>query len=597
MPMKTPHTTSRTLITRLALGLVAVASLIVLGLQIARLYFVTDDAFISFRYARNLVEGHGLVYNIGERVEGYSNFLWTIWSAVGHFFGAEPVLWANVSSILLTAVLLLLVVRVARNHMTATVDPWLVAVLAIVYLGVDRSFAVWATGGLETRLSTLLLFAAIATSPLFYPDRSRLRLSSLLFGLAILTRMEAYLFFGLTTVLVVALPRGFRSWRWRDYADWLLPFAIIAAAHLIFRLLYYGYPVPNTAYAKVTGANFAMGWKYLLAFFLEYHLWLLAPLIVIGLVAKQKDADDWIHARPLLPVFLMFLPYLFYLAYIGGDHFEFRQLDPILPFLALAIGSGTAAVVGWLRRPVARVAAAAALIALVVAATTVIPWLGAKGMPDRYQVASTPTIDPADYPALRAIPGYARYLRLYNDTYHDLTWHLDAIRAEEHRFFLAKVRQQAQLLNNYLDSGLIDRKASLSLICIGAIPYYTRLETIDYNGLTDTHVAHSAPSVTHNFGRRLIAHEKNADWAYLMQRHVDYIFSIGWGFFTDEFPLPITQPDSYIVHLPDRWMAFRTAMSEADVRAKFGQYPIWYRAKNNAVRQITAGTTAPADVS
>ena len=50
--------------------------------------FLTYDAFISFRYARNLLEGHGLVWNPGERVEGYSNFLWVlelaaIWAATG----------------------------------------------------------------------------------------------------------------------------------------------------------------------------------------------------------------------------------------------------------------------------------------------------------------------------------------------------------------------------------------------------------------------------------------------------------------------------------------------------------------------------------
>lgn len=44
---------------------------------------IVDDAFISCRYARNLAEGHGLVYNVGERVEGYTNFLWTVLVALG----------------------------------------------------------------------------------------------------------------------------------------------------------------------------------------------------------------------------------------------------------------------------------------------------------------------------------------------------------------------------------------------------------------------------------------------------------------------------------------------------------------------------------
>ena len=53
----------------------ALAVGLVLAVQRASIF---DDAFISFRYARNLLDGHGLVWNPGERVEGYTNFLWTI---------------------------------------------------------------------------------------------------------------------------------------------------------------------------------------------------------------------------------------------------------------------------------------------------------------------------------------------------------------------------------------------------------------------------------------------------------------------------------------------------------------------------------------
>ena len=53
-------------------------------------HFLGDDAFISFRYARNLAEGHGLVWNPGEAVEGYTNFLWVVLMAAGIGAGAEP---------------------------------------------------------------------------------------------------------------------------------------------------------------------------------------------------------------------------------------------------------------------------------------------------------------------------------------------------------------------------------------------------------------------------------------------------------------------------------------------------------------------------
>ena len=54
-------------------------------------WFLTDDAFISFRYVRNLLEGHGLVFNPGERVEGYSNFLWVLeLAAIWRVLGVAP---------------------------------------------------------------------------------------------------------------------------------------------------------------------------------------------------------------------------------------------------------------------------------------------------------------------------------------------------------------------------------------------------------------------------------------------------------------------------------------------------------------------------
>ena len=56
----------------------------------ARQAWVCDDAFISFCYAENLTHGLGLVYNAGERVEGYTNFLWTLWVALGMKLGATP---------------------------------------------------------------------------------------------------------------------------------------------------------------------------------------------------------------------------------------------------------------------------------------------------------------------------------------------------------------------------------------------------------------------------------------------------------------------------------------------------------------------------
>src|ERR1700733_14661069 len=79
----------------LVLGLLLPAVLLVVNM--ARVgSFTIDDAYISFRYARNLAHGLGLVYNAGEHIEGYTNFFWTVLLAVGVKVGLDPVLLAKV---------------------------------------------------------------------------------------------------------------------------------------------------------------------------------------------------------------------------------------------------------------------------------------------------------------------------------------------------------------------------------------------------------------------------------------------------------------------------------------------------------------------
>ena len=77
--------------------------LLLLGWLTSVTWFVCDDAFISFRYVRNLVEGHGLVFNPGEYVEGYTNFLWVLeLAAIWSLLGIPPEQAAPVLSVICT---------------------------------------------------------------------------------------------------------------------------------------------------------------------------------------------------------------------------------------------------------------------------------------------------------------------------------------------------------------------------------------------------------------------------------------------------------------------------------------------------------------
>src|SRR5262245_36467174 len=85
--------------------------------------FVIDDAFISLRYARNLATGHGLVYNAGERVEGYTNFLWTLFLALPHLLRIDPIAVGKIANLILALATAWLVYRLGRETIVVAKAP------------------------------------------------------------------------------------------------------------------------------------------------------------------------------------------------------------------------------------------------------------------------------------------------------------------------------------------------------------------------------------------------------------------------------------------------------------------------------------------
>jgi len=143
-----------------------------------QLSWTSDDAYISFRYARNLVNHLGLVYNAGERVEGYTNFLWTLWCALGLRLGIRPESWANLSGVACFAATIALLAALSWRRYRAG-WPLSAVPFAALALGVHRDACVFATGGLETALFTLLavtgyaMLAELGRSTVAVPNHAR----------------------------------------------------------------------------------------------------------------------------------------------------------------------------------------------------------------------------------------------------------------------------------------------------------------------------------------------------------------------------------------------------------------------------------------
>ncbi|RMF85727.1 MAG: hypothetical protein D6736_16680, partial [Nitrospinota bacterium] len=158
----------------------------VLVWNLVHLYSVVDDAYISFRYLDNWLAGHGLVYNPGERVEGYTNFLWIVLLAPLRLLGLQPELASFVLSLAALALLLGAVFRTASS----LADSPVAGGAALLLAASSAHLARWTTSGMETVGFAALL--ALANQQLALRRQHSLK-SSLFFGLAVLTRPNGVL--------------------------------------------------------------------------------------------------------------------------------------------------------------------------------------------------------------------------------------------------------------------------------------------------------------------------------------------------------------------------------------------------------------------
>jgi hypothetical protein len=282
------------------------------------LAFTQDDAFISYRYAQNALDGHGLVYNIGERVEGYTNFLWVICLiiagklGIGFDVAAKSLGIASGIGMIVLAALLIRHFRPTASRL----DDALAAVGA-VWVASNGALAYWAVSGLETAFFGLL----VSLSILLWLRRSRMVVIPI--ALSILTRPEGGLFW-----ILLGVAEWFRSKDTRSIAWHFAAVGVFLAPYAAFKLAYYGDLLPNPFYAK-TGLSWeylTSGMEYIWEFFRDYCLWGAIAIPVLALIRRGRN-----DINALVWTFVIFTGYLML---VGGDVLRpHRFFVPILPVL------------------------------------------------------------------------------------------------------------------------------------------------------------------------------------------------------------------------------------------------------------------------
>ncbi len=398
--------------------------------------YVVDDVFINLRYARHLVEGAGLVFNPGERVEGYTNVTVVLLAALFIRLGLDPVTGLKVVAALAGLACLWLVGRLERLvvpaelHARPPLSP-----LLLLPLG---AFVYWAFCPMGTMEFAALLLAGIV---LQFRERiaGRWRGSGLVFAALAFTRPEGLYAFAVFTVACLLADRLLGG-RWQYLRGHVINIAVVAAAsgaYGAWRYWYFGDLLPNTYYAKVTGGagHLATGLKYLGEWLLAFPVLGLAlvlplalPLLGIAPAAGPRLRDP----VPLAVLYLLTAGYVAAVVAMGGDFMPFsRFFIPIMPLCAV-LGAFTLTAVP-LSTPLRRRIVAVLLIVNVVAG---------------------------------------------------------AATAEPYRAFVA---HRTAILGSRAGAVLAERFGPGNLIAVntaGALPYASGLPAIDMLGLTDAAIAH-----------------------------------------------------------------------------------------------------------
>jgi len=222
--------------------------------QQAYMGYVKDDTFISMRYARNFSEGRGLVFNYGQKLEGYTNFLWVMLTVPSYWLGVDPLSWVKGMGCLFGQLGIFVTYAIGRHFAGGRLDPF--AWMGAAAYACSASVVLWSTAGLEPTLmallcsgGTLLAMQLAAAGPGGATNRRLAIGAGVVLAFAGLGRPDAH------AVVLLAGAAGLIDWlRCREkLRDWLICAGVITAIlgpYHLARILYFGDLLPNTFYIK-----------------------------------------------------------------------------------------------------------------------------------------------------------------------------------------------------------------------------------------------------------------------------------------------------------------------------------------------------------
>jgi len=510
---------------RLHLALLALGGALALIWGWRTFWFLTDDAYIAFRYVSNDLLGHGWVWNAApfRPVEGYTSFLWVVLlDGVWRVFGVEPPDSANTISLVCAAVTLWLgSVLIWRARLPVAWHAYRVTLIAVLLLGTlcNRTFLAWSSSGLETALFNMFLLGWVVA--MVRIERSTTQSAS---GWAVaagvasamaLTRPDGLLFLAVTTAVGGCLAwRNEGRNRQRVLVRLAVP-AIVVAGHLFWRKSTYGFWLPNTYFAKVAAPWPEAGLRYLQSFVLEYAVWAWVPLLLaVVWSSKGRAAIAGLGLATQVAIATLLLHVAYYVFLVGGDHFEYRVLSQLVMLLLVAAS--------WLAawsslRPAAGIAVLLAGVAL----SLPLPWthfaitrhLETREETHRLYAPLTP-----HFPV-----GARWYTESFDRSQAWLVGHYVGLRHQEHKINLAAL--EAIFPNRDEGARIKGANPVLRYAAVGYAAWsLPHVNVLDAHGLNDVVVARSPGNLTRG---RQMAHEHTAPPEYVRCFDPDVVVRLG----------------------------------------------------------------------
>ncbi len=318
---------------RNAQNLACLLLLVVLGALLIRTAWLCDDAYITFRTVDNFIQGYGLTWNVNERVQAYTHPLWMFVLAFFYFFTREDFFTFHLVSMGVSCATLLLAAKTSRS-------PWM-TMLGGSMLMLSKAFVDYSTSGLENPLTHLIialfLWSYLRTETFTPAPLARLAFFA---ALGMLNRLDLLLIF-IPALIYAALKTGkghglsekrFWKGRWSALGAGLLPIVLWEC----FSIVYYGFALPNTYYAKLNtgiqqGEMIKQGSLYLLNSLNWDPLTLIGIAFALLVTFERRSLRDIAAATGILL-------YLGYVVWIGGDFMSGRFLTAPLFFAVVLLG-------------------------------------------------------------------------------------------------------------------------------------------------------------------------------------------------------------------------------------------------------------------